>query len=302
MMKFTTDTQLINEYRARINRIMDHVEADIAREFTLEELSRVAGFSKYHFNRIFHVLTGESLFSFIQRLRVERAAAMLLNNRGRLVTDIALDCGFSSSAAFSRSFKKRFGMSATQWRGSGRTFTDIEAARPRDAAFSCGPLVEPEAVDIKMAPPRSLAYVRYTGPYKGDAQLFANLFAKLFKWAVPRNLADPASAECFVLYHDSIDITDSDRLRVSACVETPPATRAAGEVGRLDLAGGKYVCARFRLDADEYAGAWGWLFNRFFPSSGYQPDDGLSFEQYSAQDYAAGGKTLVQICVPIKPL
>lgn len=302
MSKLITDNpRLMDEYRARINRVMDHVEASLASEFTLDELARVAGFSRFHFNRIFHALTGESLFTFIQRIRVERAAAMLLNNRSRPITDIAYDCGFSSSAAFSRSFRNRFGMTATQWRKSDKLFTDIDSGRPRvmDGALE---FVEPETVEVKEFPARTLAYVRYTGPYKGDAELFARLFNTLFQWAVPRNLVDPASAECFALYHDSIDITESGRLRVSACVPVSCETRASGEVGIMKLDGGRHVCATFQLDASEYAGAWCWVFNRFFPTSGYQPADGLSFEQYPAQDFAAGGTTRVHICVPVNPL
>jgi len=304
MTKNNTDNPLLlKEYQARINRVMDHVESNIALDFTLEGLSRIAGFSKFHFNRIFHFTTGESLFSFIQRVRVEKAAALLLNNRSKSITNIAFDCGFSSSAAFSRSFKNRFSMSASQWRKSGREFIDVGADRlPVTEVVVCDS-VEPESVDIKVLEARTLAYVRHTGPYEGDEELFVRLFDKLFQWAVPRELVVPGAAESFVLYHDSIDITDSDRLRISACIEVPEATRVDGEVGKMPLAGGKYVCARFRLDATEYAGAWCWVFNRFFPSSGFQPDDGFSFESYPVQDGDSDqGKTLVDICVPVKPL
>lgn len=301
-MKIQTDNpQLINEYRARVNRVMDFVEADIAADFSLEGLSRIAGFSKYHFNRIFHALTGESLFSFIQRVRVEKAAVLLLNNSSMPITSIALDCGFSSSAAFSRSFRNHFGVAASKWRQSDKAFTDVKVDRLRPADWASANLIEPESVEIRTLPPRTVAYVRHTGPYKGDSELFARLFQKLFQWAVPRELAVSGETESLVLYHDSIDITDSERLRISACIEVPDATPVNGEIGKLALDGGRYACARFRLDVSEYAGAWRWVFNQFFPCSGYQPDDGLSYELYPVQDINKG-KTSVDICVPVKPL
>jgi len=59
-------------YRSRINLAVDYIERNLGRDFALEEIAAVAGFSKYHFHRIFHTFTGETLFQFIQRLRLEK--------------------------------------------------------------------------------------------------------------------------------------------------------------------------------------------------------------------------------------
>jgi AraC family transcriptional regulator len=59
---------------------------------------------------------GETLQVFVHRLRLERAAQLLVFDRLRSISDIALDCGFSSSSAFARAFKGAFGVSASEWR------------------------------------------------------------------------------------------------------------------------------------------------------------------------------------------
>jgi aryl-alcohol dehydrogenase-like predicted oxidoreductase len=64
-------------------------------------------------------MMGETLSHFIQRLRVERAATMLIHNPKKPITQIAFACGFSGSAAFARSFREAFGMSASRWRSGG---------------------------------------------------------------------------------------------------------------------------------------------------------------------------------------
>jgi AraC family transcriptional regulator len=61
-------------------------------------------------------MIGETPNVFVNRLRVEKAANMLQKNPLLSITDIAFDCGFSSSAAFARSFKQYFGISASKWR------------------------------------------------------------------------------------------------------------------------------------------------------------------------------------------
>ncbi|MDV7394736.1 AraC family transcriptional regulator, partial [Arthrospira platensis SPKY1] len=94
----------------------DYIEANLEKPLTLEDLAREAHFSKFHFNRIFKALTGETPFQFILRLRLEKAATLMLINPKDSITDIAYRCGFSDLSIFSRNFKSHFGRSATQYR------------------------------------------------------------------------------------------------------------------------------------------------------------------------------------------
>ena len=103
------------EYVARINRVIDHIEANLGSTLALEDLAEVAAFSPYHFHRIFKSMVGENLGAFIRRRRVEKAASLLLSNPARPITQVALECGFSSPAAFARVFRESFGMSASDW-------------------------------------------------------------------------------------------------------------------------------------------------------------------------------------------
>ena len=106
-------SRLRAEYHSRINRVFDYIEANLGGDLALTTLADVAAFSPYHFHRIFRAMVGETLGHFIGRLRVEKAAALLLNNMRTPVTEIALGCGFSSSTTFARAFRERFGMSAS---------------------------------------------------------------------------------------------------------------------------------------------------------------------------------------------
>ncbi len=90
------------EYLARLNRVLDHIDAHLDQPLPLAELARVANFSPFHFHRVFGALVGESLRQYVLRLRVERAASQLVANPRKTVTAIALDCGFSGSATFAR--------------------------------------------------------------------------------------------------------------------------------------------------------------------------------------------------------
>ena len=106
----------MNSYTDRINRVLDYIDQNISEELSLDELSEVSCFSKYHFARIFASMQKETLFSYIARVRLQKAAGMVCGNRGMSISEIAASCGFSTSSSFAKSFRQKYGMSATRMR------------------------------------------------------------------------------------------------------------------------------------------------------------------------------------------
>ncbi len=104
-------------YAQRIDRVIDYLRENLHRPVKLAELARVACFSEFHFHRIFGAVSGETLNSFTNRLRLEKAARLLRYSEQSL-TDIALACGFSSSATFSRAFRAGYATSPSEFRKS----------------------------------------------------------------------------------------------------------------------------------------------------------------------------------------
>ena len=98
------------EYFSRIHRAQDFIEENLSRTLALEEIARAACFSPYHFHRLYTAITGESIYQFILRIRLERAASRLCRQPPEPVTTIAFGLGFSSSATFARAFKGFFGL------------------------------------------------------------------------------------------------------------------------------------------------------------------------------------------------
>jgi AraC family transcriptional regulator len=157
-----------------------------------------------------------------------------------------------------------------------------------------------KGVEIKDFPKTTIAYVRHTGPYKGNEELFEKLYGDLFAWAGPRNLASQQDLKTFNVYHDDPGVTEEEKLRLSVGLSVPSDTKVDGQIGKMDLDGGKYVVARFELGPMDYQKAWSWLFGDWFPSSGYQPADGPCFEMCG--DKVNDDLHKVDICVPVKPM
>jgi AraC-like DNA-binding protein len=82
-----------------------------------DALARDAHYSRFHFQRMFRQLTGETPSNCRRRLRLERAAYHLLQN-DRAVTELAFDSGFDSLEGFSRAFRKVAGVSPSHFRST----------------------------------------------------------------------------------------------------------------------------------------------------------------------------------------
>ncbi|MFC5422864.1 helix-turn-helix transcriptional regulator [Bosea eneae] len=81
----------------------------------MEELAALVGLSPNHFCTAFRVSMGEPPHHWLVRRRIDRARGMLVDPRFT-VTEVALACGFSSSANFATTFRKHVGASPSAWR------------------------------------------------------------------------------------------------------------------------------------------------------------------------------------------
>ena len=284
------------EYYARIHRVLDHVERHLDQELSFESLAEVGCFSPYHFHRVFGAVVGEPLMSFVARLRMEKAAKLLVHEPNTPVSRIAERVGMPDSSVFARAFRRQFGVSASAWRAGERppdaNSKQCKADRKQSQDFGDSadhldgthsnrrfPMASQDVhiqVEVRDAAPKAFAYVRHIGPYAGDAELFGRLFGKVFAWAGPRGLLAP-EARPLTIYHDDPEVTPAEKLRISVGITVPEGTAVDGEIGLLEIPGGKYAVATCAIRPGQYVAAWNALMD-WFPSSGWQPDDRPCFE------------------------
>jgi len=284
-------------YINRINAVIDYIDTHLEEKLNLDELSRVAQFSKYHFHRIFSAFMGESLYAFITRLRVERAAALLPGRRDS-ITDITFSLGFDDSATFARAFKKQFGVSASRWRQKQHSKIN-QAAR----AFPEYHELTPSEIEEQQLPETELLYLRYRGAYSGDYRLFDRLHRWLLEELQAQTVGWEEERGFYVVYHDPLGITADEQLRISYGVPVMGTEAVSGNLGQLTIAAHRYLLGRFSLAHDEYGRAWTTVYRDILPQRGLQPVDGYCFEHYYADCYdSAAGKTAVSIGVPVEPV
>ncbi len=92
------------EYIEKFNMLFEYIDKNYTEDLSLETVAGVAGFSKFHFSRLFKQFTDMSFYDYLNQRRV-RAAESLLLDPDIPITEIAMRSGFSSISTFNRVFK-----------------------------------------------------------------------------------------------------------------------------------------------------------------------------------------------------
>ncbi len=83
-------------------------------ENIIEKIAAEACLSSSQLNRKIKAITGMTTSNYILKIKLNKAGKMLAQSQ-KPIGEIALSCGFSDFAYFSRSFKKEFGMTPTSF-------------------------------------------------------------------------------------------------------------------------------------------------------------------------------------------
>ncbi len=98
----------------RLERVFGYIHENIGRELSIEELAAVACVSQATLHRMFKKATGVPPLGYVRRMRLNQAADLLLANRYS-IAEIAARLGYADAFCFSKSFKKQFGVSPSQF-------------------------------------------------------------------------------------------------------------------------------------------------------------------------------------------
>ena len=99
----------------QLRRVLAYVEANLDKTVRNKDLAVVARLSAFHFNVAFRNSVGDSPHEYIIRRRMERAQGLMLSTDAPL-SEIALECGLSDQAHFTRLFRRVAGESPAAWR------------------------------------------------------------------------------------------------------------------------------------------------------------------------------------------
>ncbi len=162
-----------DEYEQAIRNVQFLIQEHLDEKISMDDLARAAGFSMFHFHRIFSAMVGENLGEHLLRLRMERAAFELVYS-SRSIPDIAFSAGYETHESFTRAFRKRFGQTPSDYRKDARCERGMGSPPGlREVIQRQGG--KPMKVKVEQFQPMTVVSVRYTGPYAGCGEAWGKL-------------------------------------------------------------------------------------------------------------------------------
>ncbi|MCH3885817.1 AraC family transcriptional regulator [Tenacibaculum aquimarinum] len=300
--------KIAKENIARLNTAIAFIEENLSEKLSLEIIAEKAYFSPFHFHRLFKIVVGETVHNFINRKRIEKSAAYLLHQKEKSITQISEIVGFSNLSAFSKSFKKFYGVSPNKFKEESpdkyskisKTKSKIGEVSVTFEQYICNInnalkwLKMNAKTEVKTIARLDLAYISH----KGRMEAIGSIYNKLVKWATPKGLIDEQT-RMVTIYHDSPKITDPNKLRMSACIVLNDPVEIDGEVSLRILSPTKCIVSRLEIAPFEFQQAWESSF-AFMVEKGYKKSDSDPFEIYynNAAEHPEN-KFIVDLCIPI---
>lgn len=99
----------------RVRQILDGISSADLMNASVDDLAQKFGYSRRHLNRLFHAQFGFSVGALRLEMRLLKASQLLLDPEAKVI-NVAAEAGFNHQGLFNSYFRRRFGVSPTQWR------------------------------------------------------------------------------------------------------------------------------------------------------------------------------------------
>jgi AraC family transcriptional regulator len=277
-----------DHYVRLLSRVTDYIYAHLDQPLDMDHLASVAGMSPYHWHRIYHAMAGETIAATVKRLRLHRAAVMLVTS-ALPVAQVAQRSGYDNLQSFTRIFHAAYGMPPAEYRKLGS-----HAGFLPEAAMAAGAKLD--RVTLCRRAPITLAAVPHIGSYMTIGKAFDTLFRQLHGRLAP-------GARMIGVFYDDPSLVPEASLRSAAGVAGSDIPVNSAPLTGIELAGGPYALLRHQGPYADMAHSYHWLYGVWLPQSGREPADLPLFEEYlnSPQD-TPPAELLTDIYLPLRPL
>jgi len=289
--------------RQKLERALLYIDENLDKKFTAVDVAKHACISSFHFQRLFSAYLGETVSQYVLHRRLEFAAEKMIHHKSIALADLAIETGFETHSAFSRAFKKQFGVSPSEFRKNPNQVTLRSHDNTRPFLNTVAPKKRTLEVDVKELP------------------------TLWFNYKIAKVDTDNSNFD----FHDSVKQIATD-FNGFMDIGKPhlfgvTTMRASGQNVRVEnfddmLYGGLYTKKSdddwspdwFEIDAGLWAvciykgnyeysyQTWNNLLRAWLPDSGYELRDTLAFERYLNSPVVENTKEtwLTQIHLPIK--
>lgn len=288
----------IENYHTRFRKVLVYIDRHLDEELTLERLSEVAAFSKFHFHRQFSELYGCGVYRYVQLLRLKRASYQLAF-RSQPVIEVALASGYEGPEAFARAFKRCLGQSPSAFRKQPQW-------DPWHAIFS--PLSELRSQHMNDATPhRQVDIIHFNATHvavlehRGAPHQLGNSIRRFIEWRKQQRLHPSSSATFNIVYDDPAAVApEAFRFDLCAATEREVTENDYGVVAKTIPAGRCAVLRHIGSD-DTLEVSVRYLYAQWLPHSGEELRDfPLFFQRVKFYPDVAEHEAIIDVFLPLR--
>ena len=293
----------------QIRRALTAIEEHLDRPLAMAELARRAGYSPWHFQRVFMALVDEPVASYVRRRRLTEAARMLRNEPEQRLLDVALAVGFESHEAFTRAFRRESGHTPSGFRSHPQpnlnwmrlplppehlqllpTDMKLEPTFVELPAFS---LVGPAATFIAAMSPDSNNLEIIPPLWAGFKQRFRDIMAV---YEMPRPNQAWGACRCL----PAVQRSREDELEYLAGVEISGDAPVPNGLVRWEVPARRYARFIHRGPIDTFTETVGYVFGSWFPRSGFEPTMDVELELYDERFDPGSEESVLEYYVALR--
>lgn len=270
-------------YARRFEQVFAYIEQHLDSALTVEQLSEVACFSRFHFHRQFSQFCGISISRYITLMRLKRASFRLVNDPQERVINIALDAGFENPESFSRAFKNTFGLTPSEFRKA-PVWVDWHVHFQFPGRENQQRL---ENMDVKIitVEPMKVAVLEHLG----DPMRVNNTVATFIEWRKASGLSDYITHGTYGVPYSDPATTPGEEFRFDVCGEL--SKEANGLVPEnpqgvicKTLPGGRCAVVRHVGAYERISDSVYYLYRQWLPQSGEELRDFPVYFRYLELD------------------
>jgi AraC family transcriptional regulator len=258
-------------YYSRFRKVLEYIDFHLDEDLTIDRLSNVAAFSKYHFHRQFSELFGISVYKYVQLTRLKRASCQLAFRDWISIVDISLASGYENHESFSRAFKKSIGQTPSefreypQWNPWHLIYQPLSDVRIEHMK----PDNQLDNVKVILFKETKVAVLEH----RGDPNLIGDSVRKFIEWRKQNNLS-PQVSDTFNILYDNPSETWPENFRLDICTSTErDVTDNSFGVVKKIIPGGRCAVLRY-IGAEANLGeSITYLYSNWLPLSGEELRD-----------------------------
>ena len=259
-------------YAKKINKVCDYISEHLNEDLSVDRLSQIANFSKFHFHRQFSEYTGINVSRYILMMRLKRASYQLVFNKNYRIIDIAMDASFESPESFSRAFKKAFGQTPSQFR-----------QKPEWKSWNGNyhtPAIERQLnmkVQINEFEETKVAVLEH----RGAPEILNDSVSMFIEWRKQSKLSPVITSKTYGIAYDDPKTTEPEKFRFDICgsVNSEVPQNDQGVITRL-IPGGRCAYLRHCGSHEGIDEKVHYLYGEWLPDSGEELRDFPCFFHY----------------------